>query len=131
MIDYENFRMSLQRLKKQYANRDHLDPSLPEYIREGLAESVIQGFEVCYDCLWKVLTRYLADELAIPQVPNSPKPVFRLACENDLFAGPVEDWMDYAQRRADTSGDYTLRRRKRAWRSRKTSLMTPPASTRP
>ena len=75
-------------------------------MREGIAESVIQRFETCYDCLWKVLKGYLMEELGIVESPNSPKPVFRLANENRLLRSPVERWLRYADARTDTSHDY-------------------------
>ena len=65
MIDYEKFRMSLKRLEEQHENYRTLETSLPGLIQEAVAESVIQRFETCYDCLWKVLKRYLIYELGI------------------------------------------------------------------
>ena len=106
MIDYDKFRMSLKRLEEQHENNRTLDTSLPGLIQEAVAESVIQRFETCYDCLWKVLKRYLIYELGISDAPNSPKPIFRLANENDLFIAPVEQWLRYADARVDTTHDY-------------------------
>ena len=108
MIDYTKFRMSLKRLEEQYENYRHLDPSLPRLTYEAVPESVIQRFETCFDSLWKVLKRYLAEELGVPDVPNSPKPLLRLANENDLLADRVEAWLDYARHRVDTSHDYSV-----------------------
>ena len=107
MIEYDKFRMSLKRLEEQYENYRELDDSLPDLIQEAVAESVIQRFETCYDCLWKVLKRYLIEELGIADAPNSPKGVFRLAHENNLFAAPLEQWFKYADARVDTSHDYS------------------------
>ena len=76
MIEYDNFRMSLKRLEEQYENYRKPDAVLPELLREAVAESVIQRFETCYDCLWKVPKRYLVEELGVANAPNSPKPVF-------------------------------------------------------
>ena len=45
MIDYDKFRLSLKRLEEQHDNHRELDEALPELIREGIAESVIQRFE--------------------------------------------------------------------------------------
>lgn len=106
MIDYDKFRKSLKRLEQQHANYRTLDDSLPELNREAVAESTIQRFETCYDCLWKVLKRYLTEGLGLADVPNSPKPVFRLAHENDLFAAPLEQWLDYADKRVGAARDY-------------------------
>ena len=89
MIDYSKFRSSLKRLEEQDANYRQGNPALSDLDREAIAESVIQRFETCYDCLWKVLKRYLAEELGVGEPLNSPKPLFRLAHENDLLASPV------------------------------------------
>ena len=106
MIDYSKYKLSLKRLEEQYENCRNLDPNLPELIRDGVTESVIQRFETCYDCLWKVLKRYLNEVLGIADPPNSPKSIFRLAFENDLFSSPLEQWLKYADARIDTSHDY-------------------------
>ena len=106
MIDYDKFQLSLKRLEEQHDNHRALDPALPELMREGIAESVIQRFETCYDCLWKVLRRHLNEGLGIAEPPNSPKPLIRLAYENDLFASSLEQWLLYAEVRIDTSHDY-------------------------
>ena len=106
MIDYGKFRLSLKRLEEQHENHAQQDASLSMLTREGIAESVIQRFETCYDCLWKVLKRYLNEELGIAEPPNSPKPIIRLAYENNLFAAPLDQWFKYADARIDTSHDY-------------------------
>ena len=79
MIDYSTFRSSLKRLEEQNGNHRQGNPALSDLDREGIAESVIQRFKTCYDCLWKVLKRYLTETLGVADTPNSPKPVFRLA----------------------------------------------------
>ena len=106
MIDYTKFRSSLKRLEEQHDNHLTLDAAEPELIRDGIAESVIQRFEICYDCLWKVLKRYLLEELGVAEPPNSPKPVLRLANENGLLPSAIEQWLKYADARTDTSHDY-------------------------
>ena len=42
----------------------------------------------------------------VPDKPNSPKPVFRLAYETDLLAAPVDQWFRYAEALIDISHDY-------------------------
>lgn len=107
MIDYDNFKKSLEHLELQYENYRTLDPSLPVLTREAVGESVIQRFETCYDSLWKVLRRYLQEELGIPDVPNSPRSIFRIAAENELFSSSCEQWMQYAKARIGTTHDYS------------------------
>lgn len=107
MIDYSKLQKALKHLELQFANLQTLDCSQPQLIREAVAESVIQRFETCYDCLWKVLKRFLIEELGLPETPNSPKPVFRTAFENDLLKNGVENWLNYAEARIGTSYDYS------------------------
>lgn len=107
MIDYSKFKKSLTHLERQFTNYESLDDALPELMREAVAESVIQRFETCWDCLWKVVKRYLTEEVALPNVPNGPKPVLRLANENNLLPTPVEAWLAYAEARVSTSHDYS------------------------
>ena len=108
MIDYEKFEKSLKHLEVQLENyRDVSNrPELKDIDREAITESVIQRFEICYDCLWKVLKRYLIENMGIPEIPNSPKPLFRIAFENRLFLN-IERWLEYAEARVDTSHDYS------------------------
>ena len=106
MIEYGKFQLSLKRLEEQYDNHQYGSSERSELDREGIAESVIQRFETCYDCLWKVLKRYLIEELGVADTRNSPKPIFRIADENDLLVAPLVQWLRYAEARTDTSHDY-------------------------
>ena len=106
MTNYQNFRRSLKNLESQHDHYLTLDPSLPFFIQEGMAESVIQRFEICYDSMWKTLRRHLRDQMGLPDVPNSPRPVFRLADENNLLPSPIEQWMEYVDARLGTTHDY-------------------------
>ncbi|MCY4264508.1 MAG: nucleotidyltransferase substrate binding protein [Gammaproteobacteria bacterium] len=106
MIDYSKFELSLKRLEEQHMNLLGLGAEQPTLICQAVSESVIQRFETCYDCLWKVLKRYLAEELGIAEPPNSPRPLFRLANENGLFNSSLQKWFEYASARISTSHDY-------------------------
>ena len=108
MIDYGKFEKSLKHLELQLQNYRGASgrPELTDIDRDAIAESAIQRFEICYDCLWKVLKRYLNENLGIPDLPNSPKPLFRIAFENQLFPA-IEQWLQYADARVDTSHDYS------------------------
>ncbi len=106
MINYDRFHLSLKRLQEQHEHYTRLDPSVAVLIREAVMESVIQRFEVCYECLWKAMKRYMIEELGLSSVPNSPKPLLRLANENDLLSGSLAQWFKYANVRTDTSHDY-------------------------
>ncbi|NCC51127.1 MAG: nucleotidyltransferase [Spartobacteria bacterium] len=107
MIDYTKFKDSLKHLELQFENYKTLDESLPELMQEAVVESVIQRFEVCFDTLWKTLKRYMGEDLGLADLPNSPKPLLRIANENKLFAATLEDWIAYADARTNTSHDYS------------------------
>jgi len=112
MIDYDKFKKALNHLQLQFDNYKNIGSEQPKLIQEAVAESVIQRFETCYDCLWKVLKRYLIEELGLPEVPNSPKPIFRRSHENNLFASTtasttIDAWLKYADARIGTSHDYS------------------------
>ncbi len=106
MIDYTKLQLSLKRLREQNDNYQQGNPSLSNLDSEAIAESVIQRFETCYDCLWKVLKRYLIEDLGIAEAPNSPKPVLRIAHENLLLPNSIDRWLRYADARTGTSHDY-------------------------
>lgn len=107
MIDYTSLRKSLALLQSQYTHYSTMDTDLAPYLQEALTESVIQRFEACYDCLWKVLKRYLVEELGLVNTPNSPRGVVRLAFENDLLPAGVETWFAFVDARISTSHDYS------------------------
>jgi hypothetical protein len=109
-IDTTKFEKSLAHLEEQFENYKSLPVrgNLPKLDTEAIGESVIQRFEICYDCLWKTLKRYMAEKLGLPDLPNSPKPLFRIAAENGLLSLPPDKWLLYADARVGTSHDYSL-----------------------
>ena len=109
MIDYQKLELALKHLEIQFANfRNARNRSeLTEIDREAIAESVIHRFETCYDTLWKLLKRNLIEELGLPDVPNSPKPLLKLAGQNAVLTVPVERWLGYADARTATAHDYS------------------------
>ena len=114
MIDYDNFRRSLRNLELQNANRKQLPLDLPQLIHEGIDESVIQRFEVCYDTVWKTLRRYLIEEMGFPTISGSPRTIIRTAGEIGLLDSPVEHWMEYVNLRIGTAHDYSGEKAKAA-----------------
>lgn len=107
MIEYDKFQKSLKHLELQFENYRNLDETLSELMQEAVAESVIQRFETCWDCLWKVLKRNLEEVIGLPEVPNGPNPILRLANESKILPTPLEEWLRYAKLRVGTSHDYS------------------------
>ena len=85
MIEYDKLQKSLEHLELQFQNLQLAKgrPELSTIDREAIAESVIRRFETCYDTLWRHLKRYLTEEMGLAEVPNSPKPILKLAGQND------------------------------------------------
>ena len=96
------------RLEEQYQNylQSNTNETLSLLVKDAIRESVIRRFETCYDSVWKHLKKYLEQELGLPDVPNSPRPIFRIANENNLLRD-IEKWFEYGQSRIDTSHDYS------------------------
>lgn len=107
MIDYDKFQKALAHLDSQNRHFKTLDDSLPSYLQDAMKESVIQRFETCWDCLWKVLKRHLEEVFGLAELPNGPKPLLRLANENHLLPSSIEKWIEYNEARIDTSHDYS------------------------
>lgn len=120
MIDYSKLRLSLKNLEEQYQDYLSLEKDLQimkkvlpfdenriNRIAESIKESLIQRFEVSYDCLWKILAKYMEKDLGLPDISKSPKPIFRIAGENNLLPSSVEKWIEYVNLRIDTTHDYS------------------------
>ena len=118
VVDYDKLQKSLHHLESRYRYFKSGEYSkLPVPAQESVQESVIQRFEVCYDMMWKHLRRYMIEELALLEddMPNSPKPIFRIAHENQLLPN-IDAWINYVQIRIDTSHDYSGEKMKKALR---------------
>lgn len=109
MIDYDKLQKSLKHLEQQFENYQSAQErtELIEIDREAIAESVIHRFETCFDTLWKDLRRYLTEEIGLAEIPNSPKPVLKLAGQNNLLVASVEQWLKYTDARNSSAHDYS------------------------
>ena len=90
--------------RNQY--RKGLGPKAAQQAVESAAESTIQRFEICYDWLWRVTKRHLAEKIGLTQVPAGPKPLARMAFENGLFS-QCDRWMNYINVRNHTVHNYS------------------------
>ena len=107
--DYSMLRVAVHHLNAQWENYATCDcrPELSPLDRDAIRESVIQRFEVAYDVLWKAIKRYLMFTLGLPDIPNSPKPILRLAYENGILSADITFWLKVADTRVATSHDYS------------------------
>jgi nucleotidyltransferase substrate binding protein (TIGR01987 family) len=117
MIEYDKFQKSLKHLEIMYEYYKVMDNSVPDLLKEAVPESIIQRFETCFDCMWKVLKRYLFEEMGLAEIPNSPKPLLRIANENNILDTDIKRWFYYLQLRNSTSHDYNGEKAKKALQS--------------
>jgi nucleotidyltransferase substrate binding protein (TIGR01987 family) len=110
-MDYQKFEKALKHLQSQYDNYLSMDSrtSLTDLDKDGISESVVQRFETCYDMAWKHVKKFLNHEFGLPEVPNSPKPVLRLAYENHII-DDIDNWLKYANARTGTAHDYSMQK---------------------
>ncbi len=108
-IDYSKLKLAIKHLNAQWENYATCDsrPELSPLDRDAIRESVIQRFEVTYDVLWKAIKRYMLYTLGLPDIPNSPKPILRLAHENGILSNDITFWLKVADARVATSHDYS------------------------
>lgn len=108
-IDYSKLTLTVQHLTAQWDNYATCQSraELSSLDRDAIRESVIQRFEVTYDVLWKSIKRHMAVSLGLPDIPNSPKPILRLAFENGILSRDIAFWLTIADARVATSHDYS------------------------
>jgi len=104
--NYEELNTALQRLEEGYShylfNKDKEAEDSVQLFMEGC----IQRFEHCFDTAWKHLKKYLTEGMGLPETPNSPKPIFKLA----LSGGAIDDaelWIDFNNKRIMSSHGYS------------------------
>ncbi len=102
-LQLDNLVKSIEGLERSIktANRvDDSDEDLLETVRAG----VIQHFEVAYELSWKMVQRWLKENISI-DVNISKKELHRRAAEYSLIVD-VESWMEYHNARIATSHTY-------------------------
>ncbi len=93
---------ALDRSVKTASSLDTSDDDLRETVRAG----VIQNFEVAYEQCWKMMKRWLEENIGRTYVDGvTRRELFRLAAESHLITD-VEQWMDYHTERNQTSHTY-------------------------
>lgn len=101
----DNLAKSIEALERSVktANRvDESDEDLLETVRAG----VIQYFEVAYELSWKLMQRWLQENIGVDYVKGINRSDFyNLAAENRLISDSAR-WMDYHRARNATSHTY-------------------------
>lgn len=73
---------------------------------EIIKSGIIQNFEVCYEISWKLMKKWLSENIGTSAVDGiSRKELFRIAAQNKLIRD-VEKWFIFHEARNLTSHDY-------------------------
>jgi nucleotidyltransferase substrate binding protein (TIGR01987 family) len=81
-------------------------PTAPSDLKQTLQAGVIQNFEFTYEVCWKLIKRWLADNIGKTAVEGlSRQELFRLAAEYKLIDS-VSVWMQFHRARNETSHTY-------------------------
>ena len=91
---------ALERAIKTANRVDDSDKDLQETVRAG----VIHSFEVAYELSWKMVQKWLKENIS-SDVKIPKKALFQRAAEYSLIAD-VESWMEYHEARISTSHTY-------------------------
>lgn len=83
--------------KEQEVQQDEM-----EIIQSG----IIQNFEVCYEISWKLMKKWLEENIGRIEVDGvSRKELFRIAAQNKLIED-IDKWFKFHEARNMTSHDY-------------------------
>lgn len=106
-LNLESLKKSIDTLERSLqAYKDVMALHLAENIQETIRSGIIQNFEVCYEQSWKMIKRWLDENIGSSYVDGvTRRELFRLAWENKLIMD-VDRWMDFHQSRNITSHTY-------------------------
>lgn len=106
-LNLDSFKKSIESLGRSLqAFKDANSLDLPQNIQETIRAGVVQNFEVCYEQSWKMIKRWLDENIGSSYVDGvSRRELFRLAFENRLI-DDVNRWMDFHRSRNETSHTY-------------------------
>lgn len=106
-LNLDSLKKSIESLARALqASSDVSALELPQNIQETIRAGVIQNFEVCYEQSWKMMKRWLEENIGSSYVDGvTRRELFRLAFENKLI-DDVDRWMDFHKSRNETSHTY-------------------------
>lgn len=102
---FDNLVKSIEALERVIKTANRLDAS-DEDLQEAVRAGVIQNFEVVYEQSWKMMERWLEENVGIVYVNvRTRRELFRRAAES-LIITDVDRWMEYHEARNRTSYTY-------------------------
>ncbi len=104
-LQLDSLRKSIEALERVIKTVNRFDAS-DEDLQEALRAGVIQNFEVVYEQSWKMMERWLEENVGTVYVNvRSRRELFRRAAES-LIITDVDRWMEYHESHNLTSHTY-------------------------
>jgi nucleotidyltransferase substrate binding protein (TIGR01987 family) len=107
-LELDQLRRSLEALSALLAvseNQTRME-ELSEVERDGLRSGAIQKFEITYELAWKLIARWLNNNITAGIATGVPrKELFRLAAQHGLLAD-IDAWMQHHEARNATAHLY-------------------------
>ena len=104
-LQFDSLAKSIDILERSVRTAGRVDDS-DEDLQEAVRSGVIHSFEVTYELSWKMMQRWLKENIGAASVDGvTQRNLFRLSAENHLIADS-ERWMDYHKARNSTSHTY-------------------------
>ena len=102
----DNLAKSIEALERSVKTASRVGDS-DEDLKETVRAGVIHNFEVAYEISWKMIKRWLKENIGDAAVDSSVtrRNIFRSGAENRLIVD-AERWMDYHEARNSTSHTY-------------------------
>ncbi len=102
---FNNLAKSIKALERVIKTTNRLDASDAD-LQEAVRAGVIQNFEVVYEQSWKMMERWLEENVGTVYVNvRTRRELFRRAAES-LIITDVDRWMEYHEARNRTSHTY-------------------------
>jgi len=99
-LNLESLRKSIDVLERSlHAVHSHMD-TFSDDLKETIRAGVIQNFEVAYEQCWKMIQRWLKENINAEEAefPTTRKELFRMAASYGLISDPLT-WFVYCDTR--------------------------------
>ena len=106
-LNFNSLKKAIESLERSIVVVDTHLTTFDAATQETLRAGVIQNFEVAYEQCWKMIQRWLKDNITPEEAdnPRTRKDLFRLAAKYQLIDDPLP-WFTYGEARNLTSHMY-------------------------
>jgi nucleotidyltransferase substrate binding protein (TIGR01987 family) len=110
ILDFSSLKQSINNLKDALETFDKIasneELKQDQKLENTLKSGIIQNFEVAYEMSWKIMKRWLENQVSREAVDGVPRrELFRIATENGLI-DDIELWMKFHYARNESAHTY-------------------------